>query len=203
MRGDCTVAVHIGRLGLLVSAVISVPVHPVQAADAPLIAAARAGDVDGVRRLISERADVNPQSADGSTPLLWAAYHGELSMVEALLAAGAKPDIANRYGVTPLLQASRAGDAAVIARVARARCERHAAASRWRDAADGCRARGAHGSRRAVAGGRRRRQRRGHFPARDRADARGGRGPRGRRRPAAGSGRQPESASARHGAQGA
>ncbi len=101
--------------GLLASAVISVPVQPVLAADAPLIAAARAADVDGVRRLISERADVNPQSADGSTPLLWAAYHGELSMVEALLAAGAKPDTANRYGVTPLLQAGRAGDAAVIA----------------------------------------------------------------------------------------
>ena len=87
--------------GFLVSAVISVPVHPVQAADAPLIGAARAGDLDTVRRLISERADVNPQSADGSTPLLWATYNGELAMVAALLTAGAKPDVGNRYGVTP------------------------------------------------------------------------------------------------------
>src|SRR5688572_3758938 len=97
----------------LVSAVILAPAHPAQAADAPLIDAARSGDAEGVRRLIAERADVNTQAADGSTPLLWAAYHGELSVVEALLAAGAKPDVANRYGVTPLLQASRAGDAAV------------------------------------------------------------------------------------------
>ncbi len=102
-------------LGFLVSAFVSAPGAPVQAADAPLIGAARSGDAEGVVRLIGERADVNAQAADGSTPLLWAAYHGELSMVEALLAAGAKPDVANRYGVTPLLQASRAGDSSVIA----------------------------------------------------------------------------------------
>jgi len=88
---------------------------PALAVDDPLIVAARAGDVNVVRKLLGERADVNVQSADGSTPLLWAAYNGEPAMVEALLAAGAKPDTANRYGVTPLLQASRAGDAAVIA----------------------------------------------------------------------------------------
>jgi ankyrin repeat protein len=102
-------------LGLLVSAIAWMPVHPVLAADAPLISAAKAGDVDDVRELIRGSADVNAQSADGSTPLLWAAYHGDVKMVEALLAVGAKPDVANRYGVTPLLQASRSGDGAVIA----------------------------------------------------------------------------------------
>jgi ankyrin repeat protein len=99
-------------LACLITVVASTPVL---AADDPLIAAARAGDINVVRKLIGERADVNAQSADGSTPLLWAAYNGEPAMVEALLAAGANPDTANRYGVTPLLQASRAGDAAVIA----------------------------------------------------------------------------------------
>jgi ankyrin repeat protein len=99
-------------LGLLIVACAPVPVL---AADDPLIATARAGDLSGVRKLIGERADVNAQSADGSTALLWAAYNGDPAMVEALLSAGAKPDTANRYGVTPLLQASRAGDAAVIA----------------------------------------------------------------------------------------
>lgn len=102
-------------LGFWVATAVWLPVYPAHAADAPLVTAARAGDIDSVRQLISERADVNAQSADGATPLLWAAYHGELPMVEALLTAGAKPDVANRYGVTPLLQASRAGDAAVIA----------------------------------------------------------------------------------------
>jgi ankyrin repeat protein len=106
-------------LGFLVATAVWLPVHPGHAADAPLVGAARSGDVDGVLELIRERADVNAQSADGATPLLWAAYHGELSMVEALLAAGAMPDLANRYGVTPLLQASRAGDAAVIAALLR------------------------------------------------------------------------------------
>jgi ankyrin repeat protein len=100
---------------LSIAVLAAAPLHLALAANDPLIAAAQAGDLSGVRKLIGERADVNAQSADGSTPLLWAAYNSEPAMVESLLAAGAKPDTANRYGVTPLLQASRAGDAAVIA----------------------------------------------------------------------------------------
>ena len=76
--------------GLLASAAISVPVHPVQAADSP-IGAASADDLDTVNQLISARADVNPQPADGSTALLWAAYNADLEMVKTLLAAGANP----------------------------------------------------------------------------------------------------------------
>src|SRR6187551_2914676 len=102
-------------LGLSIAVLAAAPLHLALAANDPHIAAAQAGDLSGVRKLIGERADVNAQSADGSTPLLWAAYNSEPAMVESLLAAGAKPDTANRYGVTPLLQASRAGDAAVIA----------------------------------------------------------------------------------------
>jgi len=87
-----------------------------QAADgrSPVAEAAKAGDLDAVRSLISNRADVNLSERDGSTALLWAAYHGDVEMVRTLTAAGAAPDAANRYGVTPLLQASRIGATAVI-----------------------------------------------------------------------------------------
>ncbi len=76
--------------------------------------AARADNLASVRKLISERADVNLPANDGSTALLWAAYHSNLDMAKALLGAGALVDTPNRYGVTPLLQASRNGDAALI-----------------------------------------------------------------------------------------
>ncbi|NOT45277.1 MAG: hypothetical protein HOP14_11805 [Acidobacteria bacterium] len=77
-------------------------------------AAAKAGDLAAVRKLIAERVDVNSPERDGSTALLWAAYNNDAEMAKALLAAGATVDAANRYGVTPLLQASRTGDAAVM-----------------------------------------------------------------------------------------
>jgi ankyrin repeat protein len=101
-------------LSLLVATAVSAPWQVSQAADAPLVRAANAGDLATVQRLLGERADANDAAADGSTPLLWAAYHGDLAMVQSLLAAGAQVDAANRYGVTPLLQASRAGDAPII-----------------------------------------------------------------------------------------
>jgi ankyrin repeat protein len=86
----------------------------VGAADSPVAAAARTGNLAAVRALIQKRADVNLPENDGSTALLWAVYHADVSMTRALVAAGARVDAANRYGVTPLLQASRTGDAAVM-----------------------------------------------------------------------------------------
>jgi ankyrin repeat protein len=86
----------------------------VGAADSPIAAAARTGNLAAVRTLIQRRADVNLPESDGSTALLWAAYHSDVDMTRALVAAGARVDAANRYGVTPLLQASRTGDAAVM-----------------------------------------------------------------------------------------
>jgi len=82
--------------------------------DSAVAKAARNGDLAGVRKLITARADVNLADADGSTALLWAAYQSDVDMTRALIAAGAKPDKANRYGVTPLLQASRTGDATIM-----------------------------------------------------------------------------------------
>lgn len=83
-------------------------------ADSRVAEAARTADVNAVRALVKQRADVNGLEADGSTALLWATYRIDLDMVKALLAAKANPDLPNRYGVTPLLQASRTGNAAIV-----------------------------------------------------------------------------------------
>jgi ankyrin repeat protein len=76
--------------------------------------AARAGDLDQVRRLLAAGTKASDPQADGSTALLWAAYQSDVEMVTTLLAAGADPNAANHFGLTPLLQASRTGDAPLI-----------------------------------------------------------------------------------------
>jgi ankyrin repeat protein len=90
------------------------------AGDPPLVVAARDGDYDEVRTLLTRRADVNEPARDGSTALLWAVYHSDLPMVRALIAAGANFTSPNRYGITPLLQASRTGDMPMIAELLKA-----------------------------------------------------------------------------------
>jgi ankyrin repeat protein len=85
-----------------------------QSASASVAAAARAADIDEVRKLIAAGSDVNAAEADGSSPLLWAAHQGSPELVSLLLKAGADPNAANNFGVTPLLEASRYGDAATI-----------------------------------------------------------------------------------------
>jgi len=84
------------------------------AGDSAITKAVKSGDVAGLRKLITARADVNDRSGDGSTPLLWAVHRSDIETVQILIAAGAKPDIANNYGVTPLLDASRTGDAEMV-----------------------------------------------------------------------------------------
>ena len=91
-----------------------------QAADTPLVAAARKDDVQAVRALIARRANVNEHARDGSTAILWAAYHSNLEMARALIAAGAAVNTPNHYGITPLLQASRSGDAPLVAALVKA-----------------------------------------------------------------------------------
>src|SRR5688572_267994 len=107
---------HTQRTWLLVALLSFLAVLPaaLAAADAPLVAAARDGDLRAVRALIAKRVAVNEPARDGSTALLWAAYHSDLQMAQALLAAGATVNTPNRYGITPLLQASRTGDTPLI-----------------------------------------------------------------------------------------
>ena len=86
----------------------------VGAGDSALTKAVKAGDLQAVRTLVKQGADVNVKSGDGSTPLLWAADGGAHEIARALVAAKAKVDVATDLGVTPLLQAARVGDATMV-----------------------------------------------------------------------------------------
>jgi len=84
-------------------------------ADPPLVEAARSGDAELLRSLISEGADVGATGGDGSTALLWASYRDDVETAGLLLAAGADVDAANDLGATPLWAAGQNGNEAMVA----------------------------------------------------------------------------------------
>lgn len=73
------------------------------------------GDVQAVRALLRDGADVNAAQGDGMTALHWAARRGQSELVEVLLYAGAKLDAGTRIGrYTPLHIAAREGRTSVV-----------------------------------------------------------------------------------------
>ena len=87
-------------------------------AESPVADAAMRGDVEGVRKLLTEGADVNAAQGDGMTALHWAAERGDAAMAEALLTAGADVDAVTRIGqYTPLHLGARGGHARVVLRL--------------------------------------------------------------------------------------
>src|SRR5829696_8022719 len=84
------------------------------AGDSPLTKAVKSENLQTVRTLIKQGADVNVKAGDGSTPLLQAVDYSNLEIAGALVAAKARLYIPNDFGVTPLLHASRTGNAAMV-----------------------------------------------------------------------------------------
>ena len=83
--------------------------------DSPVADAAREGDLEAVRALLLEGADVNAAHGDGMTALHWAAERGDAPLAGVLLSAGANPEAVTRIGhYTPLHVAARAGHEAVV-----------------------------------------------------------------------------------------
>ena len=74
----------------------------VRPSEGGLIEAVRNRDVESVRALLDERADVNAPQGDGATALHWAAHVDDLVIADLLLRAGARPGAANDDGATPL-----------------------------------------------------------------------------------------------------
>ncbi len=100
----------IGVLGLvfMLGAAASPP-------DSPVADAAMRQDVEKVRALVEQGADVDAAQGDGMTALHWAAENGQAGLAELLLSAGARLDPVTRNGAyTPLHLASRSGDAEMI-----------------------------------------------------------------------------------------
>jgi len=75
------------------------------------------GDAVAVRRLLTQKADVNAPQADGATALHWAVYRGDVAIVDLLLKAGANPKAANGFGATALSLAAENGNPAIVQRL--------------------------------------------------------------------------------------
>ena len=80
----------------------------------PLAEAARDQDQKAVRALVSQRADVNARSSDGSTALLWLAHWNDAETSDLLLRAGADANAANDFRMTPLSEACINGNATLV-----------------------------------------------------------------------------------------
>ncbi|WP_410542724.1 ankyrin repeat domain-containing protein [Wolbachia endosymbiont of Tetranychus urticae] len=63
--------------------------YSVRDIDSKLLNAAERGDIDEVKHLINEGADVNAKDVYEKTPLHWAAEKGHKEIVEILLKKGA------------------------------------------------------------------------------------------------------------------
>ena len=101
---------------------------PVAGADSPVADAAMRGDVEAVRVLIAEGADVNAPRGDGMTGLHWAALNGNPEIARMLIEAGADLEAVTRLGAhRPLHVAGRAGWGEVVAMLVEAGADVEAA----------------------------------------------------------------------------
>lgn len=81
---------------------------------APVLDAAKRGDIDSLKAELRSGADVNAAQGDGFTALHWAAKLGNRDVAEILIAAGADVEATTRLGShMPLHVAAAAGQAAV------------------------------------------------------------------------------------------
>lgn len=80
----------------------------------PVLEAARAGDVRGLRALLDAGASPEEPDAHGRRALHWAAIGGSAEAGELLLDRGADPDAEAQHGMTPLHWAALAGRARAV-----------------------------------------------------------------------------------------
>ncbi len=91
------------------------------ATESSIADAARGDDIEAVRALIADGADVNAAHGDGMTGLHWAALNGNGEMARLLIDAGAMLEAATRLGAhTPLHVAAKEGHGEVVAILAEA-----------------------------------------------------------------------------------
>lgn len=84
-----------------------------------LMAAAQVGDLERVKRLLAEGADVNASDEAGWNALIKACYNpeqkrGHADVVRVLIDAGADIEAPIGYGVRPLMLAAGYGETAVV-----------------------------------------------------------------------------------------
>jgi uncharacterized protein len=79
--------------------------------------AAKLGDRDAVRSLLSSRAKEDVAGAEGTAALIWAASRNDVEMADLLLRAGADPKAGNEYGATALYAAAANSDPAMTVKL--------------------------------------------------------------------------------------
>ena len=85
--------------------------------DLRLLQAAKDNDIEAVRRLLRQKADVNVGQGDGATALHWAARVDNLAIADLLLRAGAHVNAANDDGATALYLACTNRSAPIVDRL--------------------------------------------------------------------------------------
>ncbi len=89
--------------------------------DSPVADAAMHDDVDAVRMLLEQGADVNASRGDGMTGLHWAALNGNAEIARLLVGAGADLEAATRLGAhTPLHVAAKEAHGELVEMLAEA-----------------------------------------------------------------------------------
>ena len=112
------------RAGIVAAAILPLLLLGLSGGNSPVADAAQRGDLDAVRRLLRDGADVNAAQGDGMTALHWAAERGDGEMGEVLLYAGARVDAGTRIGhYTPLHLAARSAHASMVELLLRAGSE--------------------------------------------------------------------------------
>jgi ankyrin repeat protein len=79
-----------------------------------LIAAAKKGNVEEVKALLEQGADVNATNMAGETPLIWASLKGHTETVKVLVEKGADVNIVSKNGNTALTLAAGWGRAEAV-----------------------------------------------------------------------------------------
>jgi ankyrin repeat protein len=103
------------HFGVLLLAAVVMTAAVGATANAPVADAAARGDVEAVKALLKDGADVNAPMGDGMTALHWAAERGDLALANVLIYAGANVNAVTRVGqYTPLHVAARTGNGAVV-----------------------------------------------------------------------------------------
>lgn len=86
--------------------------------ETPLCAAASAGKLESVKRLLAAGAQVDKPAEDNYTPLMCAAVEGRAAVAEYLIAQGADIHVReNIFGHTPLHKAARLGRPVTVERL--------------------------------------------------------------------------------------
>ena len=117
MRSRSLVTLFAGALAVMVIAGYAAP-RLLAVSASPVADAAMRGDIEGVRTLLRDGADVNAAQGDGMTALHWSALNGDLKTLNVLLYAGATVESLTRVGAyTPLHLASSRGHGPVVARL--------------------------------------------------------------------------------------